>query len=122
MLNDLAQFILLFAIMTALAVIMGKWLTRVFTQERGAMPERWTYALLGVDPGVRMSWKHYGLALLISNASIMLLGYVLLRVQALLPFDSLQRAAQSPDLAFNTAASFRLYRDKRSEACTLRNK
>jgi potassium-transporting ATPase potassium-binding subunit len=106
MLNDLVQFILLFAIMTALAVLMGKWLTRVFTHERHAPPERWTYALLGVDPDARMSWKHYGLALLISNAAMMLLGYLLLRGQALLPFDSLQRAAQTPDLAFNTAASF----------------
>jgi len=106
MLNDLVQFILLFAVMTALAIVMGKWLTRVFTQERHAAPERWTYSLLGVDPGARMSWLHYGLALLLSNAAMMLLGYLLLRTQALLPFDSLQRAAQSPDLAFNTSASF----------------
>ena len=106
MFKDLVQFVLLFSMMTALAVIMGKWLTRVFTHERHAAPERWTYALIGVDPGGRMSWKHYGLALLVSNAAMMLLGYLLLRVQALLPFDSMQRASQSPDLAFNTAASF----------------
>ena len=52
-----------------------------------------------------MSWQRYGMVLLLSNAGMMLLGY-LLRIQDTLPFDALQRASQSPDLAFNTAASF----------------
>ncbi len=106
MLDDLVQFILLFAAMTVLAVLMGKWLARVFTRERHSAPERWSYALLGIDPGERMSWLRYSMALLLSNAAMMLLGYLLLRVQALLPFDALQRASQTPDQAFNTAASF----------------
>jgi K+-transporting ATPase ATPase A chain len=37
---------------------------------------------------------------------MMVLGYLLLRIQDLLPFDALDRSAQTPDLAFNTAASF----------------
>src|SRR5258708_34922553 len=52
-----------------------------------------------------MSWKRYGLALLLSNAAMMGLGYLFLRIQNLLPFDPLGRSAQTPDLAFNTAAS-----------------
>jgi K+-transporting ATPase ATPase A chain len=106
MFNDLVQFALFLVVMTALAVLMGKWLTRVFSRERHGLPERCTYGLLGIDPAEAMSWKRYGMALLLSNAAMMLLGYLLLRIQGMLPFDSLQRAAQTPDLAFNTAASF----------------
>jgi K+-transporting ATPase ATPase A chain len=46
------------------------------------------------------------MVLVLSNATMMLLGYVLLRVQQYLPGDALERASQTPDLAFNTAASF----------------
>src|SRR5262245_59241182 len=103
---NLTQFVLVIVIMTALVVVMGKWLTRVFTSPHHGPPERWTYAILGVDPSEGMSWRRYGMVLLLSNAAMMLLGYLLLRLQGILPFDSLQRAAQGPDLAFNTAASF----------------
>jgi potassium-transporting ATPase potassium-binding subunit len=106
MLNALVQFALFLVVMTALAVLMGKWLTHVFTRKYHGLPERWTYGLLGIDPAEAMSWKRYGMVLVLSNAAMMLLGYFLLRVQGLLPFDSLLRAAQTPDLAFNTAASF----------------
>ncbi|HTJ93759.1 MAG TPA: potassium-transporting ATPase subunit KdpA [Pararobbsia sp.] len=106
MFDDLVQFVVLCVLATLLAVAMGKWLTRVFTRERHGAPERWTYALLGVDPAEPMSWKRYAVALVLSNAAMMLLGYGLLRVQAMLPFDALARASQTPDLAFNTAASF----------------
>src|SRR5580698_1188030 len=106
MFNDLVQFALYLILMTALAILMGKWLARVFTREHHALPERCTYGLLGIDPAEAMSWKRYGLVLLLSNAAMMMLGYFLLRVQGFLPFDSLHRVAQTPDLAFNTAASF----------------
>ncbi len=78
----------------------------MFTGDGHAAPERLTYRVLGVDPREAMSRKRYGLALVLSNAAMMILGCVLLRIQDLLPFDSLGRAAQTPDLAFNTAASF----------------
>ncbi|GAB2897164.1 potassium-transporting ATPase subunit KdpA [Paraburkholderia jirisanensis] len=106
MFDDLVQFVLVLAVMTGLTVAMGKWLARVFTHERHWRIERWTYAVLGTDPAEPMPWQRYAVVLLLSNAAMMLLGYLLLRVQGLLPFDSLQRAAQTPDLAFNTAASF----------------
>jgi K+-transporting ATPase ATPase A chain len=106
MFDDLVQFVLVLVLMTGLTVAMGKWLARVFTGERHLRVERWTYAVLGTDPAERMPWTRYAMVLVISNAAMMLLGYLLLRVQGLLPFDSLQRAAQTPDLAFNTASSF----------------
>jgi K+-transporting ATPase ATPase A chain len=103
---DLAQFGLVLAIMTVLVVVMGQLLARVFTSPRHGLLEHLTYRILGIDPNEAMSWKRYGMALLLSNAAMMLLGYAILRVQELLPLDSLQRASQTPDQAFNTVASF----------------
>src|ERR1700733_5623346 len=106
MAHDLIQFALVIIIATALVVVLGKWLTAVFTAPSHVMAERWTYRVLGIDASETMSWSRYGMVLLLSNAAMMALGYLLLRVQDMLPFDALQRAAQTPDLAFNTAASF----------------
>ena len=106
MFNNLIQFAIVLAIMLALVPVVGKWLAHAFTAPRHAWVERRTYALLGVNPDEAMSWQRYGMVLLLSNAGMMLLGYLLLRIQDTLPFDALQRASQSPDLAFNTAASF----------------
>ena len=103
---DIVQFALLLALMAGLVVVAGRWLTRVLTAQNHWLPERLGYRLLGVDPAAPMDWKRYGIALVLSNAAMMLLGYVILRLQGWLPFDALQRPAQTPDLAFNTAASF----------------
>jgi K+-transporting ATPase ATPase A chain len=106
MTTDLIQFTLFVLLFTAAVVPMGIWLSRTFTGQRHLKLERITYKILGIDPNEKMSWKRYGMVLLLSNAAMMGLGYILLRIQTLLPFDSLGRVAQTPDLAFNTAASF----------------
>ncbi|MDR0204906.1 MAG: potassium-transporting ATPase subunit KdpA [Delftia acidovorans] len=100
------EFALVLLVMTALAVPMGQWLARCFTSEHHAWIERLSFRALGVNPAERMGWQRYGLALLLSNGAMLLLGYALLRAQGLLPLNALGNAAQTPDLAFNTAASF----------------
>ncbi|MGY2238954.1 potassium-transporting ATPase subunit KdpA [Pseudomonas gingeri] len=106
MLTVLLEYALILGLMTGLAVLMGRWLTRVFCGTGHGWAERATYRLLGVDPGETMGWARYGSALLLSNGAMMLLGYLLLRLQGTMPINPLGLAAQSPDLAFNTAASF----------------
>jgi K+-transporting ATPase ATPase A chain len=106
MTDDLAQFVLYVLILVATVVPLGMWLARTFMGVSHTSVERLTYKALGIDPEERMSWKRYGMVLLLSNAAMMALGYLLLRIQDLLPFDPLGRSAQTPDLAFNTAASF----------------
>jgi len=100
------EFALVLLVMTALAVPMGQWLARCFTSEHHAWIERLSFRALGVNPAERMGWQRYGLALLLSNGAMLLLGYALLRAQGWLPLNALGNAAQTPDLAFNTAASF----------------
>ncbi|MBJ2143226.1 potassium-transporting ATPase subunit KdpA [Delftia acidovorans] len=100
------EYALVLLVMTALAVPMGHWLARCFTSEHHAWIERLSFRALGVNPAERMGWQRYGLALLLSNGAMLLLGYALLRAQGWLPLNALGNAAQTPDLAFNTAASF----------------
>ena len=106
MLSTMLEFAVILGLMTGLAILMGKWLTRVFTGRNHALAERATYRLLGIDPAETMGWARYGSALLLSNAAMMLLGYIVLRLQGFMPLNPLELSAQTPDLAFNTAASF----------------
>lgn len=91
---------------TLLTIPMGQWLARCFTSECHGWLERLSYRVMGVNPQERMGWQRYGAAVVLSNALMMLLGYLLLRLQGALPLNPLEIAAQAPDLAFNTAASF----------------
>ena len=100
------EFTLVLALMTGLALLMGHWLARCFEGSGHWAVERLSYRALGVDLAERMGWARYGLALLLSNAAMMALAYLLLRLQGWLPLNGLGNAAQAPDLAFNTAASF----------------
>ena len=100
------EFMLVLAVMAGLALLMGRWLARCFEDSGHWAVERLSYRALGVEPNERMGWARYGLALLLSNAAMMLLAYLLLRLQGWLPLNGLGNAAQAPDLAFNTAASF----------------
>ncbi len=100
------QLLLLLAIMAALVVPVGRWLHGVFTGSRHTVPERLTYRLLAIDPAEGMDWKRYGLTLVVTNAVILLLSYLLIRLQGLLPWNPSDLKAQAPDLAWNTAVSF----------------
>jgi K+-transporting ATPase ATPase A chain len=73
--------------------------------------ERFTYRLLRVDARREQNWKQYAAATLLFSLVTMLFTYVVLRLQDHLPFhgiiDSLgNKTPITPDLAFNTAASF----------------
>ena len=62
--------------------------------------------MTGVDETREMPWSEYGATMLAFSLVSMLVLYLLLRLQALLPFNPQQLVAVAPDLAFNTAASF----------------
>lgn len=106
MLAGIVQIVLVLLVMTGLAVLVGAYLARVFTAPGHWALERLTYRLLGIDPSEEMGWKRYAAALVLSNLGMMLLGYALLRLQGVLPLNPAHLPPQSPDLAFNTAASF----------------
>ena len=70
-----------------------------------------TYRLLRVDPRREQNWKQYAAATLLFSLVTMVFTYVVLRLQDHLPFHGMidglaNKTPITPDLAFNTAASF----------------
>ena len=64
------------------------------------------YKLGGVDPQKGMNWKQYALALLGTNAVMMTIGYVILRIQSIPLLNPNGMQGMKSDLAFNTIISF----------------
>lgn len=102
---DWTQLILISLVIGGAAPLMGRYLAWVFTGPRLA-PERWIHRLIGVDPDKGMDWRAYAGSLLLSNALFFSVGFLLLWAQEKLPLNPRHLAALSPEVTFNTAASF----------------
>jgi K+-transporting ATPase ATPase A chain len=108
------QIILFFVLILACTKPLGVFMTRVFDGERTFLHPalRWlevlTYKLIGVQEEVEQRWTQYTAALLSFSIFGFLLVYLLQRTQGFLPFNPQGFGAGnvSPDLAFNTSASF----------------
>jgi K+-transporting ATPase ATPase A chain len=91
---------------------VGIYLARVLEGERTWLDpvlrpvERLIYKLCGIHADQEMNWREYAFAMLGFSAISLLLTYGIQRLQALLPWNPQHLAAVSPDLAWNTAASF----------------
>ena len=64
------------------------------------------YKLGGVEPRKGMNWKQYVLALLGTNAVMMAIGYIILRLQSIPLLNPNGIQGMEPTLAFNTIISF----------------
>ena len=64
------------------------------------------YKICGVDPKKGMTWWQYAIALLITNAAMILIGYVILRIQSLPIFNPNNIGSMEETLSFNTIISF----------------
>lgn len=73
----------------------------VFDRVDGAI-----YKLGGVDPEKGMNWKQYVLALVGTNAVMVAVGYIILRIQSAPLFNPNGIKSMEPALAFNTIISF----------------
>lgn len=71
----------------------GSYLVRVFDRQRTGLdrvfggPERLLYRLMGVREDETMGWKKYLSAVLISNAVMLILMFLVLRLQKFLPLN-----------------------------------
>lgn len=110
--NQLLQITLYFVVLLLLAKPLGSYMAKVFEREKTFMDpvlgpiERIIYRILGVKPNEEMSWKRYTVSLLLFSVVSMLFLYLVQRLQAYLPLNPQHLGNVSPDLAFNTAASF----------------
>jgi K+-transporting ATPase ATPase A chain len=110
--NGLLQVTLFFAVLTALAVPLGRYMAAVYEGRAGIADrvlgplERLLYRLSGVDPSAEMSWRRYAGALLLFNAVGFSVVYALQRLQAWLPLNPAGLPGVGADVALNTAVSF----------------
>ena len=84
---------------------LGDYMAWVFTSAKHWRVERVIYKLIGVNPSTEQTWWAYLRSVLAFSAVGMVILYAMQRLQPWLPF-SLGNPPVSPDLAFNTAASF----------------
>jgi K+-transporting ATPase ATPase A chain len=105
------QIILTLAIFVALVIPMGKYLYYIATGKHTfADPvfdriDSGIYRVCGIEKK-EMNWKQYAFALLSTNGIMVLIGYLILRLQALPIFNPNDIGAMEPSLSLNTIISF----------------
>src|SRR5262250_2688454 len=106
------QILLYCAIVAALVVPLGGYMTRVFNGERTFLSpvlrpvEAALYWVGGVDERREQHWVIYTVSMLFFHIGGFLILYALMRLQAFLPFNPAEQSAVAQDLSFNTAVSF----------------
>jgi K+-transporting ATPase ATPase A chain len=110
--NGWLQFLIFIALLLALMRPLGLYMARVLEGERTFLSpllrplERVIYRVCGIHSDEEMTWRGYTVALLLFSLVSMILTYVIERIQHFLPWNPQHLAGVSPDLAWNTAASF----------------
>ena len=110
--NAVVQCLLYVAALVALAAPLGAYMARVYTGEatlaqRALGPvERLCYRLAGVRADEEMTWQRYAAAVLIFSLGSVVAVYAIQRLQGALPLNPQGFGAVSPEVSFNTAASF----------------
>lgn len=107
------QLVLFVALLFGLAKPVGLYILRVLDAEGKTFLdpllrslERLLYRFLGIDPQQEQTWQQYAFSLLVFSLVGCLFTYGVLRLQGILPLNPQHFGPMSPDLAFNTAASF----------------
>ena len=110
--NDWIQLALYFGVLVALTKPLGAYMARVYQGQPCGLDrplgwlERLVYRLTLVDPQREMGWRKYTVAVLLFNGLGVVVVYAILRLQDILPLNPQHFAANSPELAFDTATSF----------------
>src|SRR6202045_4414176 len=110
--NGWIQIAIFAAIVAAIVIPLGGYMTKVFAGERTPLSpvlrpvETVFYRLSGVDPIREQGWLAYAFAVLLFNLVGFALLYALQRLQGLLPLNPQGFAGVAPDLALNTSVSF----------------
>lgn len=110
--NLILQYSAYLLLLIVLAVPLGRYISRamegkrVFLSRIAAPCERGLYKLLRIDPAENMGWKKYAGCALAFNACGLVVLFLMLKFQNLLPWNPQGAEGMSWHLAFNTAASF----------------
>jgi K+-transporting ATPase ATPase A chain len=110
--NAWIQLVLYFVVLALLAKPLGSYMARVYEGKACGLDralgwlERGIYRVAGIDPQEEMGWRKYAVSLLLFSGIGFLALYALLRLQGVLPLNPQGFPGNTPDLAFDTAASF----------------
>jgi K+-transporting ATPase ATPase A chain len=110
--TDLATLLLFLLVVVLITPVLGAYIARVMEGEATLLTpvlrpvERGIYRITGVDETVEEGWKGYAASVLVMAAVAIVVGFVVLRLQDVLPLNPNGATAQSPDLALNTSISF----------------
>lgn len=110
--TGLAQLAALVVVLTALTPLLGGYMAKVYQGERVALSlvlgpiERRLQQMLRVSSTAEQGWKEYGRSLLLFSGASWVALYLVLRTQAVHPFNPQSFGAGPWDLSFNTASSF----------------
>ncbi len=106
--NGWLQIVVYCLVLLALTKPLGWYMVRVYDGSMSWLrpAERVIYRVAGIDPAEDQHWTRYGAGLLLFSAVSMVLTYVALRLQAVLPLNPAHMPAVTDRQAFETAASF----------------
>ena len=108
---DIIFTVVLFGLLIVLAVLLGRFMARVFEVGTFLSPvfsplEKFIYLACRIDPSEEMNWVRYALSLLWFNLAGFLLVFIIQLTQGILPFNPQKFGAVRWDTALNTAISF----------------
>ncbi len=108
---EIIQILITLSIFMILVIPMGKYLSKVISGEKSFIDPCFDridgviYKLTGIKKS-EMSWKQYAVSLVATNLIMVLLVYILFRLQGVLVLNPDGNKSLNPLLAFNTAISF----------------
>jgi K+-transporting ATPase ATPase A chain len=111
-LNDFLTLATVAAAILLITPLLGGYIFRVMEGQRVFLSpvmrplERAIYRVCGVDETAEQDWKGYTVAVLAMAVVAIVAGYVVFRIQDVLPFNQGGIPPMTPDLAFNTSVSF----------------
>lgn len=108
----MVQIVIVLAIFMILVIPMGKYLYHISTNQKTFGDkvfdkiDNCIYKVCSIDKKKEMNWKQYALALLVTNAVMVFIGYVILRTQSMHIFNPNGIKGMEQSLSFNTIISF----------------
>ena len=111
-LNDFLTLATLALAIVVITPFLGRYIYRVMEGERVFLSpvvrpvERLIYRVCGVDETVEQGWKGYAVSVLAMAFVAIIAGYIVFRLQDVLPLNQGGIPPMTPELAFNTSVSF----------------
>lgn len=110
--TEISGILLMYALVIALAIPLGRYIGKIFNYEPTWLDvifnplDKLFFKLSGIDPSAEMNWKQHLIALLTINLVWFIIAMLVLTNMAWLPLNPDGNPSMSGDLAFNTAVSF----------------